>query len=104
MHREVYRYTFANTIPLDEVEGSLLLSSWATASLHGSPETRLQAGYAVDVKKRACVVDASSRAGCDFNKIFLGLLEREFGETAFEVERIADEPVAELPGGPVASG
>ena len=36
---------------------------------------------------RKCVIDSSTAVGRDLNKLFVGFLQREFGEDAFHVER-----------------
>ena len=87
MKATAFRYEFGERVEIPEVEASLLLALWATESLHGESNCRLEAGYALDAERRACVVDADSQAGKDLNRIFVGFLEREFGADAFRVER-----------------
>lgn len=102
-----FRYRFADYVKSCEMEASLLLARWAVEALHGESLVRLEAAYSIDPPTRTCVIDADSEAGRSLNRIFVGFLEREFGADAFDVERvdrIAHEPVAELAGGPVASG
>lgn len=83
-----YRYYFKNSVPLEEVEASLLLAVFATESLHGEAQARLDAGHYLDRKKRKCVIDASTSAGRSFNRLFVSFLSREFGPESFRVERI----------------
>lgn len=92
MSAEVYRYQFAPSIPFPEVESSLVLAIMATETLHGAPQVRLDAAHAVDADKRSCVVDASTRVGRDINRLFVGFITREFGEGAFQVERLDHLP------------
>ena len=88
MTRELYRYTFASGVPIEEAEASLLLAVLATQSLHGETQTRLDAAHCFDPTKRACVIDAGTPVGRDLNRLFTGFMGREFGADAFDVERI----------------
>ena len=92
MNRELYRYNFAATVPLGDVEQSLLLAVLATECLHGRSLVRLDASFCLDNDKRSCVVDAATEVGRAIARIFTGFLTREFGEKAFKVERIAGPP------------
>ena len=87
--KDVYRYSFAKEVPLQDVEESLLLAVLAAECLHGESRVRLDAGYYLDKEGRACVVDASTPVGQDISKIFTGFCIREFGEDSFKVERVA---------------
>ena len=86
---EVYRYTFNENVPFQDVEESLLLAVLAAECLHGASRVRLDAGYCLDKEGRACVVDAATVVGQDICKIFTGFCIREFGEDSFKVERVA---------------
>jgi hypothetical protein len=68
-----------------EVEGSIVLALLATESLHGECEVQLTAPHFLDKGRRACIVDATSSVGGDFNRLLLGFLRREFGPLAFRV-------------------
>ena len=53
----------------------------------------------LDAGKRSCVVDAATDVGRAIARIFTGFLTREFGEEAFQVQRIAGaQPIARAPG------
>ena len=88
MNSEVYRYKFAPTAPLDDVEASLVLAIMSTESLHGETQVRLDAAHFFDREQQACVIDASTPVGRDLNRLFAGFLTREFGADAFTVEHI----------------
>ena len=92
MNRELYRYHFAATVPLRDVENSLLLAVLATECLHGRSLVRLDASFCLENDKRACVVDAATEVGLAIARIFTGFITREFGEKAFKVERVAGNP------------
>ena len=83
-----YRYTFASSVPLDEVEASLALAVVATESTFGETQTFLDAAHGFDAAARQLVIDASTDVGRNLNQIFAGYLRREFGAEAFTVVRI----------------
>ena len=84
----LYRYKFSETVPLEEVEASLLLAILTAESLHGQAKVRLDAAHYLDPVERACVIDAGTSVGRDVNRLFVGFLNREFGADAFTVHRI----------------
>ena len=89
MAKEVYRYSFDESVPIDDAEESLLLAVLAAECLHGESRVRLDAGYCLDKEQQACVVDAATVVGQDICKVFTGFCIREFGEDSFKVERVA---------------
>jgi hypothetical protein len=95
MTTELYRYQFADEVPTEEIETTLLLSLFAVESLHGESQTRLDAAHHFDADRRACVIDAATTVGKDFNRLFVGFLRREFDADAFRVERLREKPAAE---------
>jgi hypothetical protein len=88
MSDELYRYRFQPSVPLKELETTLLLAIMATESLHGQAQVRLDAGHCLDRDRRACVIDAATPVGRDLNRLFVGFALREFGEDAFRVEHV----------------
>lgn len=92
MSKELYRYSFAPHVPVEEIEATLLLAIWGAESLHGESQVRLDAGHFLDSDRRACVIDAGTSVGRDVNRLFVGFVRREFGEGAFEVERVDAVP------------
>ena len=93
MRCDVYRYTFAPEVQIEEAEATFLLSVLAVEAVHGESQARLDSAHAFDAAARACVIDASTAVGRDLNKLFVGFLQREFGADAFRVDRVANEPV-----------
>jgi hypothetical protein len=87
MSAQAVCYHFESHVSFDDVEAALLLAAVSAESLHGPTSARLDLAYAMDVEQRLCVLDDSSLPARDFNKLFLGLLTRDLGEAAFEVER-----------------
>jgi hypothetical protein len=96
MNREVYLYTFDSTVPIRDVEESLLLAVLAAEALHGRSLIRLDASFRLDTRKRTCVVDAATKVGRAIAMIFTRFLAQEFGEDVFKVERVANTCVTTL--------
>jgi hypothetical protein len=94
MHTDVYRYALDETIPSEEFEATFVLALFAVESIHGEAQTRLDVGHAFDAKKRTIVIDAGTPVGRDLNRVFIGLMTREFGTGSFRVERVQREPKA----------
>lgn len=88
MTKNLYRYVFSEEASIEEIEVSLLLAVMATESLHGEPQTRLDAAHYLDTAKHALVIDASTQVGRDLNRLFTGFISREFGPDMFSVERL----------------
>lgn len=87
-----YCYVFSESIPVGEIEASLLRAVWSCEALHGEAQVRLDAAHYLDVDQRACAIDAGTLVGRDINRLFVGFLRREFGEDAFTVERVDSVP------------
>lgn len=96
MGRDVYKYVFESSIDVTDVEASLLLALLAAESLHGEAQVRLDAAHFLDPAKRACIIDAGTPVGRDVNRLFVGFVTREFGEDAFQVERLDHLPQQHL--------
>jgi hypothetical protein len=92
MPTDAYRYLFRDITPPDEVEATLVLAIFAVEALHGEAQTRLDAGHAFDAKLRTVVIDARTPVGRDLNRVFVGLMTREFGTGSFRVERVNRHP------------
>jgi len=88
MPSRVFRYLFSATVPMEEVESSLLLAVLGVECLHGETEVQLNAAHFLDPERRTCVVDADSEVGRNLNKLLAGFLRREFGQNQFTVRRI----------------
>jgi hypothetical protein len=88
MRAAVFRYDFETNVPMNEVEQTIVLALLATESLHGECNVQLAAPHFLDADHRACIVDATSPIGIDFNRLLLGFLRREFGPLAFRVSAV----------------
>jgi hypothetical protein len=83
-----YRYTFAHSVQLNEVEDLLALAVVATESLLGETQCFLDAFHTFDESARQLLIDASTDVGRCLNQIFSGFLRREFGSDGFTVDRL----------------
>jgi hypothetical protein len=83
-----YRYVFLPHLPWEEVELTFLLARIAAEGLHGAGGLHLDAGYRLDARTGTAVLDATTPAGRDLNRLFAGFLAREFGPDGFRVERL----------------
>jgi hypothetical protein len=90
MNRSVYQYTFAEKIPFEDVEESLLLAVLVAESLHGRSALRMCTSFYLEREKRSVAVDGDSQVGEHIARIFTGLLTQEFGEEAFRVTRCSE--------------
>ena len=91
MRPGIYRYKFSADLNFTEAEDSLLLAALAAEGLHGRSQVRLDASFCTSREKGSCVIDARTEVGRSIAKIFTGFLTREFGDEAFQVERIEPE-------------
>lgn len=92
MAREVYWYVFNDSVTFAEVLATVNLSLIAVESIHGESRSRLDARFSDDAAKRSVVIDAETDVGQALNQVFVGYARREFGETAFHVERLDRVP------------
>ncbi len=93
MVSQVYRYELSDDVPMEDVEATIVIALASLESLHGDVEVQLAAPYYLDVGQRTCIVDASAPIGRDFARLLAGLLRREFGPTAYRVQRVGSEHV-----------
>jgi len=91
MERDIYRYSFAEQIPMEEAEESLMLSVLAAECIHGRSALRLAGAFLFDAAKRSCVIDGSTEIGRHIAAIFTGFLAKQFGDEAFKVKRVEKE-------------
>jgi len=88
----VFRFTFSSDVPLDEAEATLQLATFAVEGLFGTARVRLDFAYHIDTDHRMVVVDGLKEVGAMVVQVFAGLLLREVGEDAFQVERLDHLP------------
>ncbi len=87
MARQLHKYTFGDGVAAGELAETLLLAVVTVECLHGESRVRLDCHYCLGATG-ACVIDASNDVGRDLNRVFTGLITREFGQGAFKVESI----------------
>lgn len=92
MTGEIYRFKFQDSITFSDVRDSLFVAIYAAEGLHGKAQVLLEAGIWLDEKRHSCVVDAGTVAGQSIAKVFMGLLQRQFGDDGFEVDRVTEPP------------
>ena len=90
MPRQLYKYTFGDGVAAGELEETLLLAVVTVECLHGAARVRLDCHYCLS-PTGACVIDASNDVGRDLNRVFTGLVTREFGQGSFQVESIVTD-------------
>ena len=87
MPLQAYRYTFRQSVP---ILGALALLDEAITnaeSIYGTERVRLDARFAEDTARGVLVIDATTEVGQTVNQLFVGLVRREFGDTAFTISR-----------------
>lgn len=87
MALEAYRYEFDNSVTFFDVLAALDEAIVHAESIHGAERVRLDARFADDPARGAMVIDATTEVGQTLNQLFVGLLRREFGDTAFTISR-----------------
>lgn len=92
MKRHVYRYTFSDEVPFDDVLATINLAIIGVQSLHGEERTRLDTRFTSDANSRVLVIDAATSVGQELNQLLVGYARREFGDKAFQVERMECKP------------
>jgi hypothetical protein len=86
MYRLVYRYSFSEHVPMQDVEDALMLALLAVRCLHGQAAVRLDARFSLDKDSGTCTIDAETPVGSDLARIFTGFVTRGFGSCSFDVE------------------
>lgn len=89
---DVFRFSFSSDVPLDEAEMTLQLATFAVEGLFGTAQVRLDVAYHLDRERHAILVDGTTEVGAAVVRVFLGFLVREFGEDAFQVDRVGSTP------------
>ena len=82
----ICKFKFNKEIPRDEIEAMIARAIFTTETLYGKSKVRLSAAYlAMDDK---VIVDVSTTVGQHIAEVFVSLVNWEFGETSYSVERI----------------
>jgi hypothetical protein len=87
----IYRYSFDDSVPVDEIEQTLTLSIVGVESLHGTSVMLLDVRHLFDAARRAVVIQADTEAGRDLARLFMGYLSQELSLERFKVDRMPPE-------------
>lgn len=97
MESHVYRYRFDDELDIAEAQATFNLSLLSAESLHGESRVCLEARHKFDAKERTCIIDATGEVGRDLNRLFVGLISREFSRDDFRIERVSQFDTATTP-------
>lgn len=87
-----FLFRFEPHVPLADAEMSLHLAMFAVEGLAGRARVRLDATYQIHAESYVIRIDGSTRVGQMIARVFAGLLLREFGEDAFCVRHVINQP------------
>ena len=79
MIRTVYKFTFDDSVAMDDVERILALSAIPVESIHGESAMLVDGRFAVNKRRRTCLIDAESQLGNDLARVFTGFLNINSG-------------------------
>jgi len=77
--RTVYKFTFDDSVAMDDVERVLVLSAIPVESIHGEAAMLVDGRFAVNKRRRTCLIDAESQLGNDLARVFTGFLNTSAG-------------------------
>ena len=79
MIRTVYKFTFDDSVAMDDIERVLVLSAIPVESIHGESAMLVDGRFAVNKRRRTCLIDAESQLGNDLARVFTGFLNMSAG-------------------------
>ncbi|GEM_PF-3404103 len=85
---EIYRFRFGPEVCMERAQDLVAYAILLAQQVHGEARVRLDCGYAADAGLRSLVVDARTKAGQTVALFFTEMLLKEFGMSAFSVERV----------------
>ncbi|CAN5266029.1 hypothetical protein BH11PLA2_BH11PLA2_37010 [soil metagenome] len=80
------RFRFTPGVSVVSTELTLHLAMFAVEGLVGRVAVRLDTRYAMDVERNVIAIDCRTFVGQLVTRVFAGLLLREIGETAFDID------------------
>jgi len=86
MIRSIYRFRFDKSVPMEDVEKALALSTIAIESIYGEAAMRVDGVFGVDAKARTCTIDRQTDLGCDLAKVMTGFLKLSITDGCYAVE------------------
>lgn len=90
---EAYRFEFDESMPLQDVEATLLLAGFSVEGIYGRARVRLEMSYDMDEAHRAIVVKTPTEVGVAIAQVFTALVQREFGENAADIRPVRTSAV-----------
>ena len=88
MKAQVYRFEFGTNASVKEAEMTLQVAIYAAEGLLGESQIHLDFTYFIDEPRNTIYIDGTTLVGNVIAHLFMGLILREFGETAFRVGRV----------------
>jgi hypothetical protein len=90
----IYRFAFHEDAAFSDVRDSLFVAIYAAEGLFGRAQVQLETGIWIDEKAHSCVIDAATEVGISVAKIFTCLVQRQFGEDGFKIDRVVEPPAS----------
>ncbi len=87
MIRSIYRFRFDKSVPMEDVEKALALSTIAVESIYGESAMRLDGMFGVDKKARVCTIDRETDLGRDLARVLTGFLKLSITDGSYAVEQ-----------------
>jgi hypothetical protein len=85
--RPLYQLVFMPGADMGAVERTLSLAILAVGCLHGDAAVRLEAGYAIDRKKRMVVLEGAGPMATAVARVFVGMCAHAPSTSAFRVQK-----------------
>ena len=85
--RPLYQLAFLPSADMGAVERTLSLAILAVGCLHGEAAVRLEAGYAIDRKKRLVVLEGAGPMAAAVAKVLVGMCAHAPSTGAFQVQK-----------------
>ena len=85
--RPLYQLAFLPSADMGAVERTLSLAILAVGCLHGEAAVRLEAGYAIDRKKRMVVLEGAGPMATAVARVFVGMCAHAPSTSAFQVQK-----------------
>lgn len=94
MRPSIYRFEFSESVPMAGVSASMAVALLAAEGLCPTALIHVGFAYALDERRHSLVADARTWVGQLVTCIFVALLLREFGESAFRTEPVTADALS----------
>lgn len=74
MIRNVYKFTFAKDVSIEEVNNAMAMAAIAVESIYGEHAMMIDGKFYVSDRQRICLIDSESQLGQDLAKVFAGFI------------------------------